>query len=108
MSRSYEMQFSIDDKGLSDAERTMAFEVIEGIWNLDSEFETYDQRVWTSYGTSSLCGGESDLEFAERVSKLVDKEVGKPVPLKVRAVYLEELPYQDYEFHDFDEDDDED
>lgn len=45
-----------------------------------------------------LCGGESEEEFSERISKAVWDIAGKFVPIDIRATYLEELPFQTYKF----------
>lgn len=60
----------------------------------------------TSYGEDSLCGGESEEEFVDRLSKELWKaaDVGY-FPVEVRMTYLEELPYEEHvrERGDYDE-----
>lgn len=52
----------------------------------------------TIIGRGSLCGGESEGTFAERITDAIWKAVGRFVPVDVRATYLEDLPNELYEF----------
>ena len=51
---------------------------------------------WVSDGESNLCGGETDDEFAERLSKAVWRANGAFCKVAVRAFFLEELPVEDH------------
>jgi hypothetical protein len=55
-------------------------------------------NTWTSYAEGDLCGGESDEEFAERLSKAVWRTNGAFCDVQVRAFFLEELPVESYSF----------
>jgi len=60
----------------------------------------YDTVIATAQG--NLCGGEQEHEFAKRLAMAVWKANGGFCLVEVRAVYLEELPYETYTY---DEDD---
>ena len=47
----------------------------------------------------SLCGGETEDQFSNRLAKAIFKaNGGKPCKVSVQATYLENLPFETYEF----------
>ena len=56
----------------------------------------------TASEEASLCGGESEEQFTERLSLAVWKANGEFCEVTINATYLENLPY---EIHSLDEDD---
>jgi hypothetical protein len=60
----------------------------------------YDKVIATAQG--DLCGGEQEHEFAKRLAMAIWEANGGFCLVDVRAVYLEELPYESYTY---DEDD---
>jgi hypothetical protein len=47
-------------------------------------------------GTSELGGGELEKEFVERLMQAVWQACGKYVPVRVRALLLDDLPWETY------------
>ena len=47
---------------------------------------------------NQLCGGETEVEFARRISKAIFRANHGPCTVRVDAIYLEELPYETYEY----------
>lgn len=108
MSRYYGMDITIDnipqDKVLG------VKKTLEDIWfdGLDmyefvpnSDDGTYFIQ---QYHEDTLCGGESEEEFAERLTHAVWDVCGCFVPVLITATYLEDLPYEGYEFEEGDYD----
>ena len=60
----------------------------------------YDKVIATAQG--SLCGGEQEHEFANRLLRGIWRANGGYCYVEVHATYLENLPYETYTF---DEDD---
>ena len=60
----------------------------------------YDKVIATAQG--SLCGGEQEHEFANRLLRGIWRANGGYCYVEVHATYLENLPYESYTF---DEDD---
>jgi hypothetical protein len=57
--------------------------------------EWHDQEgTLTASAEGSLCGGESEEEFTERLSLAVWKANGEFCEVTVNATYLEDLPYE--------------
>lgn len=55
----------------------------------------YDQEeTLTASAEGSLCGGESEEKFTERLSLAIWRANGAYCDVTVRATYLEELPYE--------------
>jgi hypothetical protein len=52
----------------------------------------------SSVGQESLCGGETEDQFARRLAKAVFKANGKPCKVIVRATCLENLPCKTHSF----------
>jgi len=51
----------------------------------------------SSHGEGSLCGGEGEEEFADRLTRAVWKANGGFCKVEINATYLEDLPYETYE-----------
>ena len=107
MSRYYEMNVTIDGFALTRKQRIV--DACREEWEFEPDsFETYVEvpgmppTRLTTFGRSSLCGGESESEFADRLSAAVWRANGGFCEVTVAATYLEELPY---ESHVRDEDD---
>jgi hypothetical protein len=99
MSRYYEMQVTIRE---ADPARTQEIQDAASDewpfedWNLED-----DGRIWAN-AEGSLVGGESDEEFAERLTKAIWIANGAYCNVEVIATYLEDLPCESYSL---DEDD---
>ena len=46
----------------------------------------------------TLYGGESDQEYSERIAKEIWTTEGKYFEMLIMMTYLEDLPYEEYEF----------
>lgn len=51
----------------------------------------------TLSGDGQLCGGESEDEFAERITKAIWQANGQFCSVEVCATYLEDLPCEQYQ-----------
>ncbi|MEA3350563.1 MAG: hypothetical protein U9Q82_08085 [Chloroflexota bacterium] len=94
MSRSYEMQVEIT--GLDPSRKGTVKEATESEWPFEGWFR--DTNTLIASGTDNLWAGESEKEFATRLTCAIWKANGKFCSVKVRATYLEELPYEEYGF----------
>jgi len=98
MSRSYGMQVEV---GNPNARKLRAIrEAMKKNWDFtDFDCEKGKDRrieVIKAYGESSLCGGESELEFADRLAEAVWKANGGYCEITINATYLEYLPFSTY------------
>jgi len=116
MSRSYAMTVDISEHDPAKAAQIRA--AAEKQWpfnpddwwfsdsNDDWEFSDDDNgrlsAAMHASAESSLCGGESEEQFTERLSLAVWRANGRYCRVAVDATYLDELPY---ETHSLDEDD---
>jgi hypothetical protein len=92
MSRHYEMSVEITS---FQPERTDAITAAAGEeWPFD-DWNEYEGKL-TASAEDSLCGGESEEEFAERLSLAIWKANTGFCEVTVRATYLEELPYEEH------------
>lgn len=108
MSRAYEMTVEIKDYKARNLPKIIRACCEE--WDFDADDFTrqrtdplkrrYDTVIATAQ--DNLCGGEQEHEFAKRLAVAIWKANGGFCPVEVRAVYLEELPYETYTY---DEDD---
>lgn len=90
MSRKYEM--SVEIAGCP-PHRIDAIKAAAGQeWPFDDWYE--DEGMLTASAEGSLCGGESEEEFTERLSLAIWKANGEFCEVTVNAYYLEELPYE--------------
>ena len=100
MSRYYEMKIEIEefDESKKDAIQQACFEE----WSFEAgewfcfERHTDEVRCMEASAQGNLCGGEEEGEFAERISKVIWKANGAFCPVTVKAIYLDELPYESY------------
>ena len=99
MSRYYNMAVTIT---CAARERIDAVkQAAEAEWAFDDWFLD-DDGVLTASADGSLCGGETEEEFAARLAKAIWTANGAYCGVEVHATYLDQMPY---ETHCFDEDD---
>ena len=108
MSRMYEMAVEIKDYKANRLKRII--HACREEWNFvpddftrertDPMAKRYDKVIATAEG--SLCGGEDEREFADRLARAVWKANGEYCHVVVRATNLENMPYETYSY---DEDD---
>jgi hypothetical protein len=65
-------------------------------WNFD-DWHEHDNSI-SSCVDGSLCGGESEDEFAQRLAKAIWTANGGYCEVEVVATYLEDLPHESYSF----------
>ena len=97
MSRAYEMFVTIEkfDAAKRDAIVIAAHEE----WPFEDMGQFGDPKEYISgTGQGSLCGGETEEEFAARITKAIFSANGKPCKVSVTATNLEDLPFNVYEF----------
>jgi hypothetical protein len=92
MSRSYGMTITIKDARPEHHETIRT--AIEEAWAVDDWLVTGDEIL--VMGDSSLGGGETEEEFADRVSAAIWRENEGFCLVVVNAVYMEVLPYESY------------
>ena len=99
MSRYYNMFVRIRDFRIArlDAVKQAA----EAEWSFDN-WQLDPDGVLTADADDRLCGGESDDEFAARLTKAIWAANGSFCGVEVNATYLDQMPY---ETHCLDEDD---
>jgi hypothetical protein len=51
-------------------------------------------------GDITLCGGESEEDFVERVTKEIWRLEGKFIPVSIEMTYMDDLPYERYEMNE--------
>jgi hypothetical protein len=76
-------------------------EEIKAACNREWAFEDWvDPRPGNVYLRStadgSLCGGESEEEFSDRIAITIWKANGKYCEVMVSAIYMEELPFENH------------
>ncbi len=100
MSRRYVMTFEVganlDEDGLSNTAKVMVGDILHEEWQADYIYGS----TWA--GENYLGGGESEEEFATRISTRIWTELCEYVSVNVIATYLEDLPS---ECHTLDRDD---
>lgn len=62
-------------------------------WEEVDEDENKDYAYFS--GTGALCGGKSEEEEHEEISKKIKKDYPKAL-VRTRLTYLEDLPYEEY------------
>ena len=92
MSRYYGMYVTVKDGDAACIEEIKTAARAE--WPLEDWHE--HEGTLTASGADSLTGGESEEEFAERLSKAIWQANGGFCEVCVDATYLEELPYESY------------
>ena len=60
------------------------------------ETGTNNTRVLTAKAFGTLCGGESDEEFTDRLAMAIWKANQGYCEVEVQALYLEDLPYEQH------------
>ena len=94
MSRSYEM--AIEISGIKKEKRKQVRKAVEREWNMEV-FDCDGKDAFAS-GQGSLCGGESEEEFSQRMARAIWQANGGYCEVTVEAAYLDELPYETYSF----------
>jgi len=92
MSRCYNMGVKIEN---------LRPERIEAVKKTASEqwpFEDWFQHdgELSAWGESTLCGGESEEEFSDRLAEAIWKAHGRYCQVTVEATYLEDLPCEEH------------
>ena len=108
MSRSYEMTVEIKDYKTNRLKKIIR--ACREEWNFAPDdfirertnpvAKHYDKVIATAEG--NLCGGETEHEFADRLAQAIWKANGGYCHVAVRAMNLENMPYETYLY---DEDD---
>jgi hypothetical protein len=110
MSRFYEMQTEIKGYNRSKADEIIAA-ALEEWTEFDGDIEetrclcsgenqdnATEIVVITGCGQGNLCGGETEEQFANRLTQEIFKANGGPCKVTVRATCMEDLPQETYEF----------
>ena len=106
MSRYYEMTVRV--RGVDPLRTTEVKEAAEAQWPFEEEdwmqldLTESPPTSFTAQAEGSLCAGESEKEFADRLARAVWEANEGYCEVEVIAVYLEDRPYEAYTF---DEDD---
>ena len=101
MSHYYEMGLEVEDVQ-SQEEATKIAEVFAEQWSDSQTNDFYDtkSKTFECFSENSLCGGETEEDFTQRLSRAIWEALGRYAPISVRATYLEDLPT---DFHIADE-----
>jgi hypothetical protein len=102
MSRFYEM--SVEVSGHDRAKVAEIQAAAEQEWEFDDWWFAGDDDAATMHasGQNSLCGGETEEEFTERLSLAIWRANGGYCHVSVDATYLENLPYETHELDEAD------
>lgn len=106
MSRLYHMELEVEDVDFdinnpeNDNMVATIIDAVTPLWNWESHRCFAGTLVLE--GESSLCGGETEREFATRLSHEIWQVTGRYYYVEVTATYLEDPPRDTYSF---DEDD---
>ena len=102
MSRFYEM--SVEVSGHDPAKVAEIQAAAEQEWPFDDWWSAGDDNAATMHasGQGSLCGGETEEEFTERLSLAIWRANGGFCRTSVDATYLENLPYETHELDEAD------
>ena len=102
MSRFYEM--SVEVSGHDPAKVAEIQAAAEQELPFDDWWTRGDDDAATMHASaqSSLCGGESEEEFTERLSRAIWRANGGFCRVSVDATYLENLPHETYELDESD------
>jgi hypothetical protein len=90
MSRAYRMNITVNDARL-DRHQSIR-EMIQTEWKLD-DWSVTNGEIYAE-GESCLVGGETEEEFADRVTKAIWRANAAYCPVMVMAICLEELPHE--------------
>ena len=104
MSRSYNMFVRITNFNQDNKDQIQ--EAAENEWGgLGDNWyihENEDEIQMSSESDGSLCGGEGEEEFSERIAKAIWEANGGFCKVEVSATYLEDLPCETYFFDSLD------
>ncbi len=102
MSRFYEMGVEVSGHDAAKVAEIQA--AAEQEWPLADWWFAGDDDAATMHasGQSSLCGGETEEEFTERLSLAIWRANGGYCRVSVDATYLENLPYETHELDEAD------
>lgn len=102
MSRFYEM--SVEVAGHDRAKVAEIQAAAEQEWPFGEWWRAGDHDAATMHasGQGSLGGGESEVEFTERLSRAIWCANGRYCRISVSATCLEDLPYESYELDELD------
>jgi hypothetical protein len=104
MSSFYEM--SVEVSGYDPAKVAEIQAAAEQEWPFDDWWRAGDESdsaaTMHASGQNSLCGGESEEEFTERLSLAIWRANGGYCHVSVDATYLENLPYETHELDEAD------
>ena len=97
MSRCYGMQVLIDN--VQEDRIPNIKEAAEQEWKFHdwTQGEQNSPTNLAAYGEGSLCGGESEEEFTDRLACAIWKANGKFCQVTVQATDLEDLPFESHE-----------
>ena len=92
MSRSYEM--TVEIKGYLPEKANVVREAAASLWGFADWYDQGDALTASAEG--SLCGGETEEEFAERLSVAIWQANGGFCQVSLDATFLECLPRESY------------
>lgn len=98
MARYYEMTLEV--QGIDPTKSEKIFDAMREHWTFeraDCWMVGFGAAKLGGTGRSNLCGGESEEEFAWRITRAIWIANGAYCPVEVIATYLEELPYNSYQ-----------
>ena len=94
MSRHYEMTVEITGHRPEKADAIR--DAAASLWGFTDWYDQDDTLTLGASAEGSLCGGESEEEFTERLSMAIWKANGAYCDVTVDATYLESLPYESH------------
>jgi len=101
MSRLYSM--SVEINGYNPKYRRAIETACRKVWTFDDAVSNCavaksikETHLTIGAGDGYLCGGESEEEFTDRLSKAIWKANKGPCIVRVNATYLEELPCENH------------
>jgi hypothetical protein len=94
MSRAYDMYLQVAGFQIDSLDAIKA--AAHDLWDFEWFYDT--QSLLEGFGESSLCVGESEESFAERLTKAIWAANGGFCSVIVTATYLENLPHETYAF----------
>ena len=101
MSRYYEIKIEIT--GVNESRKEAIQQACSEEWSFDDDDWQCNDGLIPSVlsmevtGLGFLCGGETENDFAQRISKTIWEANGTFCPITVNAFNLDELPYEHYE-----------
>ena len=95
MSRHYEMTITIGN--FKPARKKAIIKACRNDWEFEDENCSDASGTLTCFGQSFLGDGMSEEEFADHVAGRIWEANGGFCNVLVRATYLEDLPYEEYE-----------